>query len=171
VSLIFVDCEANGPCPGCGWLTEFGAVEWKTRSTFHGVLVAHNYFLEIGGRGMTEEWFGPRKEYPQDAIRVFAVFKDWLGTFEGSPIFVSDNPAFDWQWINWNFHHLLGTNPFGHSARRIGDFYAGLEKDFRRATQWKRWRKTKHDHHPVHDALGNVEAFDKMLKKYEIVRS
>ena len=36
--LIFVDCEATGPCPGKGVLTEFGAVDYRTRSTFHGVL-------------------------------------------------------------------------------------------------------------------------------------
>ena len=36
--LIFVDCEATGPCPGKGVLTEFGAVEFESRKTFHGVL-------------------------------------------------------------------------------------------------------------------------------------
>ena len=33
-----VDCEATGPCPGKGELTEFGAVHCTTRQTFHGVL-------------------------------------------------------------------------------------------------------------------------------------
>src|SRR3954447_26622473 len=37
-NLIFVDCEATGPCPGKGELTEFGAVEYESRQTFHGVL-------------------------------------------------------------------------------------------------------------------------------------
>ena len=38
--LIFVDCEATGPCPGKGELTEFGAVAYESRRTFHGVLLA-----------------------------------------------------------------------------------------------------------------------------------
>src|SRR3954467_5672781 len=37
-NLIFVDCEASGPCPGKGELTEFGAVDFASRPTFHGVL-------------------------------------------------------------------------------------------------------------------------------------
>ena len=37
-NLIFVDCEATGPCPGKGELTQFGAVEFASRQTFQGVL-------------------------------------------------------------------------------------------------------------------------------------
>jgi hypothetical protein len=51
---------------------------------------------------------------------------------DGRPVFVSDNPAFDFQWINHGFWHALRGNPFGHSGRRIGDYYAGLVGDFRR---------------------------------------
>ena len=38
-NLIFVDCEANGKCPSMGKLTEFGAVAYPSKATFHGVLV------------------------------------------------------------------------------------------------------------------------------------
>jgi DNA polymerase III epsilon subunit-like protein len=38
-TLIFVDCEANGKSPSTGKLTEFGAVAYPFRVTFHGVLV------------------------------------------------------------------------------------------------------------------------------------
>jgi hypothetical protein len=51
-------------------------------------------------------------------------------------------------------------NPFGHSGRRIGDYYAGLVGDFRRGQDWQRFRVTPHDHKPVNDAMGNVEAFE-----------
>ena len=89
----------------------------------------------------------------------------WLdGLGEGRPVFVSDNPAFDFQWINHGFWHALGDNPFGHSGRRIGDYYAGLVGDFRRAQDWKRFRITPHDHNPVNDALGNAEAFETMQR-------
>lgn len=70
----------------------------------------------------------------------------------------------DWQWINYYFHHTIQTNPFGYSARRIGDFYAGLVGDPMAANKWKKLRITKHDHNPVHDAMGNAEAMERMLK-------
>ena len=35
---------------------------------------------------------------------------------------------------------------------------------FTDASSWKRLRITKHDHHPVHDAMGNLEAFERLLK-------
>ena len=82
---------------------------------------------------------------------------------KGGLVFISDNVAYDWQWINFYFWRYFGMNPFGHSGRRIGDFYAGLTGDFRNTQRWKRLRKTKHDHNPVMDAMGNVEAFRRMM--------
>lgn len=157
-NLIFVDCEATGPCPGKGELTEFGAVEFSTRRTFHGVLFEarprpdNPALSELTGRAY-------------DPVQVFGDFETWLlSVTSGRCIFVSDNPAFDFQWINYGFHHALGRNPLGHSARRIGDFYAGLVGDFRSTQAWKRLRITPHDHNPVHDAMGNTEAFERLLK-------
>jgi hypothetical protein len=155
--LIFVDCEATGPCPGKGVLTEFGAVHFASRQSFHGCLFDarpsgdNPVFSEVVGRGY-------------DAVKVFREFEAWLLTMTGGRcVLVSDNPAYDFQWINYGFHHAIGRNPFGHSGRRIGDFYAGLMDDFGKGHGWKRLRDTEHDHHPVHDAMGNVEAFAKLL--------
>ena len=96
---------------------------------------------------------------------VFAGFEQWvLQVTKGeSPVLVSDNPAFDWQWINDGFWRTIGRNPFGYSARRIGDFYAGLVGDFTASSSWKKLRITPHDHNPVHDAMGNLEAFERVL--------
>ncbi len=47
---------------------------------------------------------------------------------------------------------------------KIGDFYAGLIGDFMDSSSWKHLRVTKHDHNPVHDAMGNLEAFDRLMK-------
>jgi hypothetical protein len=98
-------------------------VEFKSRRTFHG----------------------------KDSSReTFEAFKKWLESFgRERKVFVSDNPAYDWAPINFYFHCYFGENPY--SARRIGDFYAGLVGDFGRASEWKRLRITEHDHHPVHD--------------------
>ena len=150
MSLIFVDVEAgfDSPCPGVGatGMTEFGAVDYNTRESFHGLPQLE---LDAAAR-----WHA-----------TFIDFEQWLKRVSSPdrPVFVSDNPAYDWQWINYWFRVLLGRNPFGHSARRIGDFYAGLRGDFHRSSQWKRLRVTRHDHNPVNDAMGNVEAFARML--------
>ena len=156
--LIFVDCEATGPCPGKGVLTEFGAVDYETRATFHGVLYEarpqrdNPALSEVAGRQF-------------DPVPIYREFEAWLeGLGPSRPVFVSDNPAFDWQWINHGFWHALDRNPFGHSGRRIGDFYAGLMGDFFVRQRWKSLRITPHDHNPVHDALGNVEAFERLVK-------
>lgn len=160
MSLIFVDCEAWGACPAIGDLTEFGAVAYPSMTTFHGVLV-----------DTTPDPLNPACPTPKpkcsDAKRyeVFLSFLKWIEqNTEGNPVFISDNPAFDWQWINDGFYRSLGFNPFGHSARRIGDYYAGLVGDFSKASKWKKLRITKHDHNPVHDAIGNAEAFRRIQK-------
>lgn len=158
MALIFVDCEADGPCPGMGELTEFGAVEFQTKQVFHGVI--WETVPSIGNPAIPA-----RKHQVYDPQQVFAAFADWLSQVsKGRPVFVSDNPAYDWQWINHGFWTTIGQNPFGHSARRISDFYAGLCGDFYHTQQWKRFRVTPHDHNPVHDAMGNMEAFERLLK-------
>lgn len=136
-TLIFVDCEApfGRGSPSVADMTEFGAVKHKTHECFH-------------GRDCTKE--------------TFEAFWGWLKQVApDGPIFISDNPAYDWQWINFYFWRHFGSNPFGHSARRIGDFYAGLRGDFRDSNGWKKLRVTKHTHNPVDDAMGNAEAFEK----------
>ena len=160
MSFIFVDCEARYDCP-CpnddvlgGGMTEFGAVELESvragqPKTFHG---KPGEPIESDLPRRLTQWYMTMVE-----------FEKWLKSFDHNPIFWSDNPAFDWQWINYYFHHTIHRNPFGHSARRIGDFYAGLVGDTRAASRWKRLRITPHDHNPVHDALGNAEAFIRIL--------
>lgn len=143
-NLIFVDVEADGPCPIAGRLREIGAVHYTTRETFYADVIRHG------------------------TVETFYRFDEWIRRVvpKGRRTFVSDNPAFDWQWIAYGFamHYPEPIeNPFGWSARRIGDFYAGLVGDFSAASDWKALRITPHDHSPVHDALGNVEAFERML--------
>jgi DNA polymerase III epsilon subunit-like protein len=88
-NLIFVDCEAYGHCPALGKLTEFGAVAYPSKATFHGILALSE----------------PSKENPAipaltgkifDEKEVFEKFESWIleQTRGARPIFVSDNPAF-----------------------------------------------------------------------------
>lgn len=67
------------------------------------------------------------KEFSEPKV-VMDNFVDWLKKeTKGRPVFLSDNTAFDWQWINYYSHAYCGDNPFGFSGRRIGDFYSGLK--------------------------------------------
>lgn len=155
MSLIFVDCEAWGGCPRTGQLTEFGAVDYDDRRTFHGVIIES-----------TPDPKNPAVPIPTGPVdplrerKVYEKFETWLKQCKGRPIFMSDNNGYDYQWINDGFWRYLGYNPFGHSSRRISDFYAGLMQNFFIKQNWKRLRKTRHDHNPVNDAMGNVEAFE-----------
>jgi len=108
----------------------------------------------------------PRGDVPRRRLcteETFRRFREWLEPRK-PVVFVSDNPAYDFQWINFYFWRYFGENPFGYSGRRIADFYAGLVGDFRSTQKWKRLRRTKHDHHPVHDALGNAEALIRIFE-------
>lgn len=158
MSLFVVDVEADGPCPGLYSMVCFGAVKvtHELDTTFYGKTrpITTSFIPEaLAISGFSRE---EHLEF-EDPELTMNVFGKWIEEHNqsGRPIFISDNPAFDWQFINYYFHRYCGKNPFGFSARRIGDLYCGLQKDF--FAPWKHLRKTTHDHHPVNDAKGNAE--------------
>lgn len=154
---IFVDVEAEGTSPVNGTMTEFGAVHEASRKTFHGVLYEGKPNPENPARPIVGKQVN-------DDFSVCMSFTKWLREVGGNerPVFVSDNVAYDWQWIAGMFDKANIDNPFGHSGRRISDFWAGLQHNWGETQSWKRFRITRHDHNPVNDAMGNVEAFQKI---------
>lgn len=162
MSLVSVDVEADGPIPNKYSMVCFGAVivdDLGMSKTFYGRVkpISENWIPDaLAVSGFTRE---QHLEF-DDPLVVMSEFDKWLTENSiGKPVFISDNPAFDWQWINYYFHFFLNKNPFGFSARRIGDIYCGLVSDASKNGEWKRkFRKTKHDHNPVNDARGNAEA-------------
>jgi hypothetical protein len=166
MTLISVDVEADNTSPASGSMVCFGAVIVNDfTKTFYGqtasIIQKYNpEALAISGFSREEH------EKFEDPQLVMARFRLWV--FENSPsrpIFVSDNPAFDWQWINYYFDLYDIKNPFGFSARRIGDLYCGLVKDASKNHEWKKkYRRTKHTHNPVDDAMGNAEAIREFQK-------
>lgn len=162
---IVVDVEADGPCPPLFSMVSFGAVvvEPGLNRRFKGETApVSDGFLEnaLAVSGLSR---AQHEALPDPAVTM-AAFVNWLAEVSGKvrPTFVSDNPAFDWSYINYYLHRYVGTNPFGHSARRIGDLYAGWKGDARKASEWKAMRKTVHTHDPVDDAVGNAEALLQM---------
>lgn len=172
MSLYIVDVEADGPIPGVYSMVCFGAVKVtreKEKATFYGETkpISKLWIPEaLSVSGFSREEHLSFK----DPTHVMLDFKDWVSqtNTEGRPIFMSDNLAFDWQWINWYFHNFLQENPFGFSGRRIGDLVAGATKNFKNTSEWKKYRTTVHDHNPVNDALGNAEALIKIIDFYDI---
>ena len=159
---IMVDVESDGPIPGDYSMVCFGAVivEPGLSRTFYGKLrpVSDRFVPEaLAVSGFTREEcleFDSPKE-------VMTKFSKWLqSNCNGRLMFVSDNNGFDWQFINWYFHHFCGKNPFGFSSTNLGSLYKGLQKDT--FVSFKHLRKTRHTHHPVDDAVGNAEALLQM---------
>src|SRR5260370_7110265 len=106
---IFVDCEARGASPVHGVLTEFGAVHYDTRDTFHGRLFdgtpdPDNPAVPIVGERLASD--------TEVAGKFAAWLKDHLG--DRRPAFVSANPAYDSQWIAALFDRPAMPNPSRH---------------------------------------------------------
>ena len=158
VTFIMVDIEADGPIPGDYSMISFGAVivEPSLERSFYGRLKPISDAwqpdaLKVSGfsREDTLQF--------EDPASVMTAFANWIHRHaNGSPVFISDNNGFDWQFMNWYFHHFMRRNPFGHSSVNLGSLYKGLVKDMRQ--NFKHLRRTPHTHHPVDDARGNAEA-------------
>jgi hypothetical protein len=170
MTFISVDVEADGPAPGLYSMVCFGAVviEPNLNRTFYGETspISSIFIPEaLAVSGVTRE-----EHVAMEAPEVTMThFFNWVQEVSkgNRPVFVSDNNGFDWQWINYYFWRYPGANPFGHSSRRIGDIYSGREKNLRASNSWKKFRKTKHDHNPVNDAIGNAEAFMKITEDFK----
>jgi hypothetical protein len=162
MSYVMVDIESDGPIPGDYSMVSFGAVivEVGLARSFYGQLkpISEQWIpeaLAVGGfsREQTLAFDDPKA--------VMDDFYMWLsGNCGKRKIFISDNNGFDWQFINWYFHHFHGDNPFGHSSQNLGSLYKGLVKDTFKS--FKHLRVTEHTHHPVDDAKGNAEALLRM---------
>lgn len=168
MSWFIVDVEADGKAPGLYSMVSFGAirVDRELDTTFYGETrpISEKWVPEALAVSNIDRATHESYEDPQVVMQRFVKWVESVSV--GKPIFVSDNPAFDYQFMNYYLIAYTGNNPFGHSARRIGDIYSGLVKDLRASSAWKKWRKTKHTHNPVDDARGNAEALLVMADKY-----
>lgn len=166
---VFVDVEADGPSPVTHSLLQIGAV------SINGDRFKANIRPRKGQKfsqqaltaiGMTRQQTLAFPDYPIGVKDFHAWLMENFVKKNARPVFWSDNPAFDWQFINGYFSLLELDNPFGFSARRIGDLFAGLNRDISKTVQWKKWRKTEHTHDALDDALGNMEAFNRIKEEY-----
>ncbi|RNL82038.1 hypothetical protein [Halostreptopolyspora alba] len=173
--LFLVDVEASAPTPYRGVMTEFGVVGFETRDWFHGHLWDSHPDPEVPARPVAEReapgWTTNRlpRHDVATAREVFTSLHEWMAQLtehDDRPVFVSDNPGYDVMWMAEGFDRAGMVNPFGHSARRIGDLAAGLSGNWKNTSEWKKHRRTPHDHNPVNDALGNAEALRAILVRH-----
>jgi hypothetical protein len=164
---IVIDVESDGPCPGTYSMISIGCVSWNG-DTFYEEFAPISLMWEPEALAISNISRDTHCTYPEPQVSTKRLLA-WLMTQEekvGKRLTMwSDNPAFDWQWVNYYLHTYTDKNPLGFSARRIGDFYAGLKNDVYSANKWKKLRKTKHTHHPVDDAKGNMEALKQILRE------
>jgi hypothetical protein len=151
MAYVMVDVEADGPIPGDYSMICFGAVVVKEGldQAFYGRL-----------KPISDKWAPAAlavSGFTREDTLGFDDPQGWIKeTTQGRAFFVSDNNGFDWQFVNWYFHHFTGGNPFGHSSTNLGSLYKGLVRDT--FQNFKHLRKTAHTHDPVDDARGNAEA-------------
>jgi len=166
--IIVVDIEADGPIPGDYSMIAIGAAALdEGRSTFLDYLkpISERWVPQaLKVSGFTRE---DTINFP-DAGGTMQRFASWIEEVcQGErPFFISDNNGFDWMFVAWYFHHFLGRNPFGHSSTNLGSLYKGLVRSM--FLNFKHLRKTEHTHNPLDDAIGNLEAFEEMVKRWKL---
>lgn len=164
------DVEADGRAAGLHSLVSFAVVHVKNLE------IVDHFRADLAP--ISSEWIPEclavsnvtREQHLayEDPAIVIPRFAAWVEERVGSDraVFESDNPSFDFGvWLNYYLWRFAGRNPFGHSARRIGDFAAGLEGDFRSSSKWRKLRQTKHTHDPLDDAMGNAEPLIALIKR------
>src|SRR6516164_221024 len=105
MSYVVVDVEADGPIPAEFSMVCFGAVLVNERldQTFYGRTrpISERFVPEaLAISGFSRE----QHLTFDDPKAVMESFAAWLASHvKGRPVFVSDNVAFDWQFINYYF--------------------------------------------------------------------
>src|SRR3954471_18913813 len=103
MSYVIVDVESDGPAPAEFSMVCFGAVIFDDDASFYGRTrpISEAFVPEaLAVSGFTREQHKSFEE-PKAVMEDFA---RWLEkAIKGCPVFVSDNLAFDWQFINYYF--------------------------------------------------------------------
>lgn len=162
-----LDVEADGPCAGLYSMLSFGLVPLAAPERgFYTTLAPITDRFEESALAVCR-WTRQQTLGFTPAEDAMAAFGRWFAQepVTGRPVIWSDNPAFDWQFFNHYCHRFTGGNPFGHSARRIGDYWAGLQGNPRDTQRWKALITEPHTHNALEDARGNAGALVQILRR------
>lgn len=166
---VIADVEASGPVPGLFDLISVGLVvveQGLTRTFYAECAPLHDLYLDGAYKsiGVTRE---QHLAMPDPSILAHDMVA-WAESLGDRPGIASDNPGFDFPFLAWYSWKFTGRNPFGHSARRIGDFAAGLERNWAARQDWKKLRRTRHTHNALDDSKGNAEALMALTDKHNV---
>lgn len=169
MALISFDTEASGESPVTADMVSVGfvTVNGEFQQGFYGECRPVNDYYVQGAYDAIGITRAQHEAFEMSQVELAHKIAEWVETVlgPGQHTLVSDNPAFDWQWISALFARAGIRNPFGHSARRIGDFAAGLSRDWRNTQKWKKLRITRHTHNAHDDAKGNAEALHELIER------
>ncbi len=100
---------------------------------------------------------------PKLAIEMFADdISDLMKTTSTKEVvYVSDNLAFDWKYMDFYCWMYLGENPLGYAGRDIPSISMGM---YDSRGIWERYRTEDHTHGGLEDARGNAGALAQMIK-------
>lgn len=170
MSIFIVDVETDGPAPGLFSMVSFAAVKVDSnlKTTYFGQTKPISEKWNPDSLAISKISREEHLAYPEPSLAINEFFLWVKENSKGRPVFLSDNLAFDWSFMNYYLHAYVGENPFGFSGRRIGDFYSGLKKDLFAASEWKKFKVTPHTHNPVDDATGNAEAFISICNQFGV---
>jgi DNA polymerase III epsilon subunit-like protein len=165
---IMVYIESDGPIPGDYSMISIGAVRISHNA------ICDSIYLQlkpISGKynpdslricGFTRE---EALQFPSASKQMFK-FLEWLKKSDSKIRFVSDNNGFDWMFICWYLIHFTGENPFGYTSMNLGSLYKGIARDLNQ--NFKHLRETLHSHNALDDAMGNAEAFIKIINGFQL---
>lgn len=169
-----IDVESNGPIIGHHSLVSYGLVcvgdmditEYQEVSP-----ITENFVpdaLAVSGFTFQEtKAFQPPMTGIKKTLTWIERVREKLGG--KSLILWSDNPAYDFGWINTYFMQFggdtlySGINPFGHSCRSIPELWCGMKGNVRDRNGWRKYKETPHTHNALDDAKGNAEALRVLL--------
>lgn len=172
MSLFIVDVESDGPAPGLYSMVSFGVVrvDRALDHTFFGQTAPITDQFDPEALAISAISREQHEAYPLASVEMIRLAQ-WIEQHNtsGKPVMVSDNPAFDFQFMSFYCHKYVGHNPFGHSARRVGDFCAGLEKGWSQTQLYRELGMTPHTHHPVNDAKRVAEGLIALADRHGII--
>lgn len=162
---LVIDVEATGPHPLSYSMVQIGAVDLEGEEFTCKMRPRPGTIADPGALKSIGLTWAEVCDWPEPGAQM-ALFNEFIAdTYGGKRVpSWSDNPAFDWQYINAYLWEYTGGNPLGWSMRRIGDFYAGIQHSVSATSKWKKLRDTKHTHDALDDARGNAEALRKILE-------
>ena len=166
------DIEADGPCPGINSMISLafcGFVLENQNTTYKKVFQWQSNLKPMVGCTQNSDtmiwWNKPENkdayEFAQQNQRdpleaITELHQEILKLKETFKIIPGAWPsAYDWQWINYYFHKLIGSNPLGFSAKCISTLGWHIIKNPNPQTEfnWNLYKDgSKHTHKAIDDA-------------------